>query len=751
MFVFHRKTALPIILSLLCVLLIGCGNTPQPVQESQTETQDSAMYEKWITAQSEEGGDIEIMEAMMPSSEDALAQEDVIKDNNWVAYETESHFWRGNLYSLSYLFEEKEGSQLFKGGCIQVLAPPYDQWKNQVVLWQEGENNNLRVDALAGGAEDGVLLKMRPLMAEGQPCLARLARDGSLEILMEMPTEYEDALWHQEGEQIWALSGGGKTWTVFDKTGQRQSSQDLTGKVMGILENPQSVERVWYGFEQDELVLWDKPGGQVQARITDQIDQNEDFGIAYSPSGELLLSDMRHTWVYDGETVQEVFSFTESVYFPDKLYGIGFHQDGALLLLVKQGHEQYLLTAEVLTAADMAEKQEILIVINIENPELEKLAARYNRENGEYRVKIVTAMEEAEPEAYKNRILMEMVAGEGPDLLADWTVDISECVTQGYLASLDEVVEDRSPFLESAFATGEVNGQLYGIPYACGPYFFTVSPQLKDADSWTLEQMYQAVRESSAEILEEDADGVDIIMTCGLHDESNKDFIDWEKGESHLTEEPFLELMAFAKEYADRGGYPPSEVGERLADGRIAGVNIFLFTPEMLKRAWGCFNGEAACIGYPRDSGSGIYMEAMRLYLNRNAGNREGAIDFLRYLLSEEGQRQYMEYSSATNYLPVRRSLLQEALDQYQQNVRETPTQNSDSKGISYVQDKLEEEQIEAYWRVLDNAVPAVFKADDIWPMVDEELQPYFNGERSAEEAAAALHSRVQLYLDEQK
>lgn len=78
MFVFHRKTALPIILSLLCVLLIGCGNTPQPVQESQTETQDSAMYEKWITAQSEEGGDIEIMEAMMPSSEDALAQEDVI-------------------------------------------------------------------------------------------------------------------------------------------------------------------------------------------------------------------------------------------------------------------------------------------------------------------------------------------------------------------------------------------------------------------------------------------------------------------------------------------------------------------------------------------------------------------------------------------------------------------------------------------------------------------------------------------------
>ncbi|MDE5950564.1 MAG: extracellular solute-binding protein, partial [Acetatifactor sp.] len=346
----------------------------------------------------------------------------------------------------------------------------------------------------------------------------------------------------------------------------------------------------------------------------------------------------------------------------------------------------------------------------------------------------------------------EMIAGKGPDLLGDWTVNISECVIQGYLVPLDEAVEDRSPFLESAFATGEVNGQLYGIPYVCYPYFLTVSPKLKDADSWTLNQMYQAVRNSSVEILEADADGVDIVMACGLHDEDNTAFIDWEKGESHLTEEPFLELMAFAKEYADKGGYPPSEVGERLADGRIAGINIVLSSPEMLHRARACFDGEAACIGYPRETGNGIYMETMRLYLNRNAGNREGAIDFLQYLVSEEGQRQYMEYSYKNwELLPVRRSLLQEVIDRYQQNVKDTPTQHRDSKGIYFVQDKLDEEQVETFWRILDNAVPAVFKADDIWSMVDEELQPYFNDARSAEDAAAALHNRVQLYLDEPK
>lgn len=747
--IFSKKVTRTAVFFTICFLLTGCGNTPQPEQVTQTETQGLEMSDTWTTVQPGDEWSFEIVETMLPLSEDALSQEDVIKDNNWVTRETERRFWGENLYCFSYLFEEEEGKNFFKGACIQVLAPPYDQWENQVVIWQKDENNNLRADALAGGAKDGVLLKMRS-MTYDTPYLAHLARDGSLEILLEMPIELESAFWHQEDEQIWALSGEGKTLTVFDKTGQQQSSQNLTGKVMGVLENPQSRETVWYGFEQNELVLWDKPGGQVQARITDQISQYKDFGIAYSPSGELLLADTSRTWGYDGETFQEIFSFLENDYSPDELYGIGFQEEGTLSILAGQDGQQCLLTVEIDSPANMAEKQEILIVINNANPSLEKLAARYNRESGEYRVKIVSAMEETEPAEYRRRVQLEMVAGKGPDLLGDWTVNISECVTQGYLVPLDEAVGDRSPFLESAFATGEVNGQLYGIPYVCYPYFLTISPKLKDADSWTLDQMYQAVRNSSVEILEADADGVDIVMAYGLHDEDNTAFIDWEKGESHLTEEPFLELMAFAKEYADKGGYPTSEVGERLADGRIAGIQIVLSNPVMLHRARACFDGEAACIGYPRESGSGIYMETMRLYLNRSAGNREGAIDFLRYLISEEGQKQYMEYCSWM-YLPVRRSLLQESLDRYQQDVKDPPKQSRDDKGIYYQSEKLDEEQVKTFWRMLDNAVPAVFKADDIWSMVDEELQPYFNNARSAEDAAAALHNRVQLYLDEQK
>lgn len=712
---------------LICILLTGCGNISQPAP-------DSASFR--------------LRASVLPASEDALAQE-ILKDDNWVANRKELWFQNGSCYVLSDLFEMAEGNKFYKGICIQVLVSPYDHWENYEIDYVWGDNPSLLVEALAGEADQGVLLEMRSAV-DDKRYLEYYKWDGTSEILLEMPEDLSGAFWYLEDGEFWAVSGGGGSLTVFNGEGQQKYSQNLTGNVMGVLKNPQDGTSCWYGFEQEELVLWDKPNGQVQTRITDQINQYEDFQIIYSPTGELFLADAEHVWVYDEAGTRELFSFLEEDYPLKKLYGCCFGEDGELLFFTENEEGQSLLTAEAGVLAETAERQEITIVLNISSPGLQKLAARYNRESREYHVTVITAEEAQDSAEYRRRVQMEMAAGEGPDLLAEWVVNTKECVEQGYLESLDELVEDRSPFLETAFAAGEVNGTLYGVPYDCYPYFLAVSPQLTDASSWTLEQMYEAVRNSPAEVLEYGADGVDILMACGLYDEGNKTLIDWEKGESHLAEEPFRELLVFAKEYADQGGYPCGEVGERLLDGRIASEQIVLSEPEQLNRAKSCFGGEALCIGYPRQSGNGIYMGTSKLYLNRNAGNREGALDFLRYLLSEEGQLQYAEYASWLR-LPVRRSTIKECLDRYQQNVPDTPSQRHDDSGVYWLGEKLDEKQVEQFWWILDNAVPAVFQAEAIWSIVDEETQPYFSGTRSAEETVEALNNRVQLYLNEQK
>lgn len=719
---------------LICILLTGCGDISQPAPETAVSVPDSASFS--------------LRASELPAPEDALTQE-ILKEDNWMASRKALCFWNGSNYVLSDLFEMVEGDSFYKGVCIQVLESPYDHWENYVIFYVWGDNPSLLVEALVGEADQGVLLEMRSPV-DNRRYLEYYKWDGTSEILLEMPEDLSGAFWHLEEGEFWAISGGGKRLTVFDGDGRQKYSQNLSGNVKGILMNPQDETSCWYGFEQEELVLWDKPNGQVQTRVTGQINQYENFQIVYSPTGELFLADVEHVWMYGNDQLREMFSFMKEGYFLNKLYGCCFGEDGELLIFTEYEGGLYLFTDETSILAETEEKQEVIIALNILSPGLQKLAARYNQESQKYHVTITVAEEAEDSAEYRRRIQMEMVSGGGPDLVAEWVVNTRECVAQGYLEPLDEFVEDMSPFMETAFASGEVNGALYGVPYECFPYFLAVSPQLTDTSSWTLEQMYEAVRNSPAEVLEYGADGVDIIMACGLHDEGNKVLIDWEKGESHLAEEPFLELLAFAKEYADQGGYPSKEVSERLLDGRIVGEQIVLSEPGQLNRAKSCFDGEALCIGYPRESGNGIYMETSKLYLNHNAGNKAGALDFLQYLLSEEGQLQYAEYASWMR-LPVRRSTLQECLDRYQRNVPDSPNQQYDSSGIYWFDDKLDEKQVEQFWWILDNAVPAVFPADAIWFIVDEELQPYFSGTRSAEDAAQALNSRVQLYLDEQK
>lgn len=72
-----------------------------------------------------------------------------------------------------------------------------------------------------------------------------------------------------------------------------------------------------------------------------------------------------------------------------------------------------------------------------------------------------------------------------------------------------------------------------------------------------------------------------------------------------------------------------------------------------------------------------------------------------------------------------------------------------DENGTVYGKKPIDEAQIEQFYYVIQNAKPGNTNIVPLLDVVWEELEPYFNGECSAEEAAAKLDNRVQLYLDE--
>lgn len=365
-------------------------------------------------------------------------------------------------------------------------------------------------------------------------------------------------------------------------------------------------------------------------------------------------------------------------------------------------------------------------------------------------------------EEFKNKLQMEISAGCGPDLYLckisnGGVIDPLAMAGEGYLQSLEGVLEDKEDYWTAALETGRINGIQYGIPYSCHLHLVAYSRDfVGEHTSWTLPELMEAARESDAEILQWGYDGIDIVLYYGLYDNDNRDFIDWEAGESHLDEEPFKDLLEFAREYADDIdiAIPDYEsLMKDVAKGRILAVYNYMETnwgtlwgssPESLETI---FQGEPVCIGYPRSEGNGIYASPEMFFMNINSDKREGVEELLRFLLSDEVQRRInyetmVENQVVSPSLPVRLSALEEGIE----TARE---KNEQGMTGSLWNPALTEEQAEAARFLIENAQPARWMIMEVENILFEELQLYFQDQRSLEETVRILDNRVQLYLDE--
>ncbi len=246
------------------------------------------------------------------------------------------------------------------------------------------------------------------------------------------------------------------------------------------------------------------------------------------------------------------------------------------------------------------------------------------------------------------------------------------------------------------------------------------------------------------------------MLYYGLSDDGNKQFIDWERKESHLSEQPFIELLQFAYDYRDEGTFDVDEVGEALQEGKIAAISgpADMGKLEFLKE---CFAGKDSNIGYPRAEGNGIYVSSNMLYLNSNSAVREGAIEFLKFISSKETQMRYAENDTKVKKpnsitygcsFAIRKDALERQIELKKQ---EKPTENlSLMYGVYYQHKGLSEERAEILQFLLSHAEPGTWNINAVMDILSEELDPFFAGQCNAEEAARKLDNRVQLYLDEQ-
>lgn len=709
----------------LCGLFAACGDAPQAEPDSEeTRTYSYSM---------------EFRE--LPDPDAALYESGMLDEHeNCQVMERKRVYQDGSIYRYLAFIEEEDS---YFDTCLQVFHEDTWAWE-QIQIPTAGwmEDRNISVRSMVGATEEGVFLEIADYTAEEKQRYLGFF-DGTVgRCLMPWPEDAEDAFVCQDQQgKIYFVDSEKGTIHTFDSKGKSLGTTVLDGFLKEGVINPATGRMIWYGGGRDSLRLWKDIDKSVSYESVSGVSPYE-TQIACDQAGILYYADAQGLWVQE-EQPRQLLSFAQRGYLLEELCSLQVQEDGSLRGYVYMDGGLYLMRLTGEETEETAQDQEI-ILDGGGDIFLEQIVTRFNLRYPQYHIAFLESGEEL-------RIQTEIAAGQGPDLFTLSSFSAAEYARSGYIRNLEGIVEDSSLFLEAAMECGRINGVTYGIPYGCSIQFPVFSQEIVgNRRSWTVEEMMQVIGESDAEILFwyfSDPNAMAIVTEYGLYDNENTDYIDWAKGESHLAEEPFIRLLEFAGEYADTGEYGTEEVLPMLRDGRIAGAGISLWKLGMLDYAETFFPDGTSYIGYPDSSGErGIYARTQCIYVNQATEQMEGITEFFRFLLSEEAQRLCVADGECYQ-LPVRLSTISYLIEQEQAKAEKPGEYGMGS--ISWLEDGLDEGQLKVLQELLDQAKPYKFYAMEIEDILYEELTPYFQGARSAEETVAILDNRVQLYLDE--
>lgn len=557
---------------------------------------------------------------------------------------------------------------------------------------------------------------------------------------------------------------------IYDGNLQKERMQEVHGRMYGMLQTSSDTEPYWYGIGEDGKSVVKQLGAEDALVTGIEGLAAREYVAGCSAEGYICLADAGALWVVTKAGAQKVLNWQEQGYYWDALYGLVPGPEETIYLLGQLDEEKILVSLRFTKEKPVAQKQEIVIAMATQNTAFEDVIADFNRKSSEYLVRVLlpegaenhTLSDDifAKQEQFREKIQMELSAGRGPDILGDDVIlDPESLAANGYLERLNIQEFQPEQQIEAVFESGMLEDTYYGIPYDFTLDFAAYrSTDVDEVNRLSMQELMRQVRKSDAKALEKGLSGKELVVNYALSDEGNTEYIDWESGISHLTEAPFLEVLAFAKEYAEDDSGAQLSTDEYFAVG-FSKIPMYMLTD--MKNLYDELEGDVQVLGYPHTQEMGIYANARVLYVNSRSAQKEGAVEFLKYLLSEQAQTKYAThdflkdvsnsggfFTGTPAYFPVNKEALEALILQEQRKDKQNGYMANDGTFV-YLIPPYSEEQLVVFHTMIENAKPKSRNVSKIREMVYEELEPYFKGSISAEEAAEKLDNRVQLFLDE--
>lgn len=374
---------------------------------------------------------------------------------------------------------------------------------------------------------------------------------------------------------------------------------------------------------------------------------------------------------------------------------------------------------------------------------LEDAVKRYNAQSSQYLVEFREYNDTAE-KGQLDEMTAALLKGEGPDLF-DFASSFSSSVD--YYAAKG-ILEDLTPYLDESGITlvepvaeaMKIDGKLYTL----GPAFHLrclVSLKGYSQDGgMSISQCMEMVDKHPDAYFMKNTDHT--IMLDILMDANIDSYLDIQGKNCYFDSGEFIGLLDAVKDWKE----PPVETiyyttadelyqQKYLASEENIGSMVEYL---ILKNAVGDF---ALIAGYPNTQGEAMYKIGFPSLcgINSASPNKEGAWDFLKYLILEENQNQGY-------YFPIIEDRFKEALKTGQGEGDSYTSLFSGENETGLFPAPEDEQEI---WEMLNHVYFSDNRQSIIEDIISEEAMSVFDGSKTPEQAASVIQNRVSNFLKE--
>ena len=375
------------------------------------------------------------------------------------------------------------------------------------------------------------------------------------------------------------------------------------------------------------------------------------------------------------------------------------------------------------------------------------MAALFNQENEHYYIVLEECGLHGDWDDYARQTSVEVGAGKGPDIfygnvLREYAYGVA---SKGGFADLSPYLEDagirEADYFPCAFGCWKDEGKVYSVTTNIsfllpgGGYYIdsTVIGGTKEPDIETLVDALLSWQENAVYMDNVSALGVLEMLLEGSEDLWG--MVDWNTGTCNFNTELFAKILQAAKQY----GYDPRNRFPSLVQREF--YFLYTYMDSAIREEEGkVMAGTLFDDGYHAKAGSGY-----TLAVNANSAQKEGAWEFIRFLLGEEAQA--CSFGDSGIY-PVNRNAFHALIEKEQAEGRIITDAVGRVTRIKGFYD-LTDSRVKELEEILEEARFLPVKTTPILEIIYDEAQDYFDGIKSIDEICVLINNRVQLYLDE--